>query len=249
MSINCRAEPCLGHSHSHRSAMRGQLESLHNHWDPAWPQLPWGTTDASGGTKPQQYSKVSTCKGCSFNLPFPPPICASVEEPGADLHVLLSNPEHLTLRKEKNKQALLADKRQQRHPTASQDPGIPSVLTQGSDRVHVCICQCVDRVGWSSRASWDGSFTRSETMTNLTVAFYKTLRNMTWLYNYRLVFRLCSQSSDGQLKRQIVGLTTRKTLAARVVPEEKKKQCCINIHHPSAFAAALPQPSISLWHG
>lgn len=31
VSINCSAEPCLGHSHSHRSAMRGQLESLHNH--------------------------------------------------------------------------------------------------------------------------------------------------------------------------------------------------------------------------
>lgn len=76
----------------------------------------------------------------------------------------------------KNKQAQLADKRQQRHPTASQEAGIPSVLTQGSERVHVCICQCVDRVGWSSRASWDGSFTRSETTTNLMLAFYKTLK-------------------------------------------------------------------------
>lgn len=148
--------------------------------------------------------------------------------------------------RKKNKQALLADKRQQRHPTASQEAGIPSVLTQGSDRVHVCMCQCVDRVGWSSRASWDGSFTRSETTTNPMLAFYKTLRNLTWLCNYRLVFRLCSQSSDGQLKGQIVGLTTRKTLAARVLQEKKKKNSVVStfiIHRPRAVTRCCSAPN------
>lgn len=75
----------------------------------------------------------------------------------------------------------------------SQD-GIPSVSSGGSDRVHSCICQRVDRVGWRSRASWDESVAGSETMTNLIVVFYKTLTNQSWFYNYRLVFRLATRA-------------------------------------------------------
>lgn len=78
------------------------------------------------------------------------------------------------------------------------------------------------------------------------LAFYKTLRNLTRLYNYRLVFRLCSQSSDGQLKRQIVGLTTRKTLAARVLQEKTKQNSVVStfiIHRPRAVTRCCSAPT------
>lgn len=148
--------------------MRGQLESLHNHWDLAWPQLPWGTTDASDRTKPQQYSKVSTCEGCSFNLPFTHPVCASVKELGTDLHTLLSNPEHLTLGREKKQPSRPCWQTNDNNVTLLQARSWNSIsLTSGNDGLLVCICQWVDRAGLSSRASWNGSFTRNDTMTYL----------------------------------------------------------------------------------
>lgn len=122
---------CLGPTHRHRSAMRGQLESLHNHWDLAWPQLPWGTTDASDRTKPQQYCKVSTCEGCSFNLPFTHPVCASVKELGTDLHTW-------HLEEKKNNQAGPVGRQTTTvSPSCKQDPGIPSVWHRWIARLYM----------------------------------------------------------------------------------------------------------------
>lgn len=145
--LQCR-KPCLGLTHSHRSAMRGQLESQHNHWNLASPQLPWGTTDASDETKPQQYCKVTTWEGGSFNLPSTTPVCTSVKEPGTVPRTLLSNPRHLTLRRERKNQAGLVG-RQTTTPSPYSEPrSWNSISFDSRKRWHACLYMPLGIWGW-----------------------------------------------------------------------------------------------------